>query len=230
MSARKQVTIGVKNIAPSVVADALLWVTRSSLVLRQLIYSSDVDKWVAPDMTRLARHITKGASLTDSGISEIAFQTEPYPILWAIRADGQLLGLTYETQEQVYAWFRVVTDGLIESVAVIGREDNEDQVWVIVNRTIGGATKRYIEYFMPHDFYSDIEDGFFVHSGISVEYPELVTNGSMEADSNWTSANTPETNERSSTRAYSGVILKTHFRLIGKFWGDITSDFRNGSE
>jgi len=69
--------------------------------------------------------------------------------------------------EKVFAWFRVVTDGLFESVAVISQDGEEDQVWVVVNRTIEGVTKRYVEYFMPHEFYSDIKQCFFVHSGLS---------------------------------------------------------------
>ena len=167
VSARKQTTIGVKDLSPVMVSDALLFVSRSGMVVHQFTYQFDVDKWQAPDMTRLSRHITKGDTLDESGISDLAFQAEPYPILWAIRADGELLGMTYNTSEQVFAWFRVVTDGSFESVAVISQEDQEDQVWVVVNRTIGGATKRYVELFSAHDIYSTIADAFFVHSGIT---------------------------------------------------------------
>ena len=37
----------------------------------------------------------------------------------------------------------------------------------MVKRTIGGATKRYIEYFSSFDFGSDVEDAFFVDSGLT---------------------------------------------------------------
>jgi len=108
-----------------------------------------------------------GTSVATSGIVDMSYQQEPIPILWAVRSDGVLLGFVCDVTEKVFAWFRVVTDGLFESVAVISQDGEEDQVWVVVNRTIEGVTKRYVEYFMPHEFYSDIKQCFFVHSGLS---------------------------------------------------------------
>jgi hypothetical protein len=40
---------------------------------------------------------------------------------------------------------------------------------MIVNRTIGGATKRYIEYIKSWDFGTDIEAAFFTDSGLSYD-------------------------------------------------------------
>jgi len=164
---KKQISAGVKNIEPQKVADALLWVTRSGRSVKQIVYSFETDKYIAPDMTRVSKHIAMGATLATSGIVDMDIQSEPLPILWAVRADGQLIGMTYEVQEEIYAWFRIVTDGSFESVAVISDENEEDQIWVIVNRTIGGSTKRYVEYFKPMEFFSQIKDCFFVHSGLT---------------------------------------------------------------
>ena len=168
-SAHKHVYIGVQDIQPQTVGDFIFWITRSGFSLRQLTFDLSTDKYRAPDMTRLARHITMGTSLAASGIVDMSYQQEPVPILWAIRADGQLLGFVCDVMEKVFAWFRVVTDGLFESVAVISQDGEEDQVWVVVNRTIGGVTKRYVEYFMAHEFYSQIKNCFFVHSGLSFD-------------------------------------------------------------
>ncbi|MFA5904888.1 MAG: hypothetical protein WC836_13210, partial [Desulfobacula sp.] len=167
ITAKKQVTVGSKNIEPEVVSDILLWVSGLGQSLQQFAFSFEKDKWVSLDMTRIAKHIAVGETLALSGFTDMDYQKEPLPILWCIRADGQLVGLTYETQEDVYAWFRVVTDGSFESVAVISQENEEDQVWVTVNRTIDGSTARYIEYFKPMNFYSQIKDAFFVHSGLT---------------------------------------------------------------
>jgi hypothetical protein len=167
VSAKKQISLGVKNVDCESVSDAILWVSRSGLSLRQLTYSWEADKYIAPDMTRIAKHIALGATLETSGIVDMDFQSEPLPVIWAVRADGQLLGMTYEIQEQIYAWFRVVTDGQFESVACISSENNEDQIWVIVNRKINGSDVRYVEYFKPMDFYSKLEDCFFLHCGLT---------------------------------------------------------------
>jgi hypothetical protein len=134
VDAKMEINIGAGGVAPQIVNDSIIWMTRVSRIVRLLLYEWGSDKWTAPDLTRVARHITMGPTAVESGILQTAYQKDPYPILWAIRADGQLLGMTYETQEQVYAWFRIVTDGKFESVAVVPRPNDEDRVWVVVNR------------------------------------------------------------------------------------------------
>ena len=167
ITAKKQGTKGVKNIAPEAVADAILWVTRAGTAVRQISYYYLTDKYESLDLTRIASHIAMGSTRALSGIEQLAFQREPLPILWAIRADGVLLGMTYEIQEKVYSWFRIVTDGEFESVAVVSEEDEEDEIWVIVKRTLASGDVRYIEYFKPYEFFADIGDAFFVHSGLT---------------------------------------------------------------
>jgi hypothetical protein len=55
----------------------------------------------------------------------------------------------------------------INSVAVIP-STSEDEVWVTVARLIDGEVKRYVERFKPRDF-GDIEDAFFVDSGLTYD-------------------------------------------------------------
>ena len=89
----------------------------------------------------------------------MAYQEEPNSIVWCVRADGQLLGFTYQREQQVTAWHRHIFGGsfgsgnaVCESVEVLPTDDSEYQVWVIVKRTINGATKRYVEYLHNLDF------------------------------------------------------------------------------
>ena len=44
---------------------------------------------------------------------------------------------------------------------------DEDQVWIIVQRNINGATKRFVEYLKPSDFGDDTGDAFYVDSGLT---------------------------------------------------------------
>ncbi|MCK5504211.1 MAG: hypothetical protein KAJ10_03570 [Thermodesulfovibrionia bacterium] len=175
VTAKKQGGTGAKNIAPLHVTDSIAWVDLSALRLNRLDYQFEADKFVSTNMTRLANHITQGDSEELSGIVEMAFQQSPIPIIWVVRADGVLIGMTYETQEEIYGWFRVVTDGEFESVAVISNGDEEDQIWVVVKRTIDGNTVRYMEYFKPMELFNQIEDSFFVHAGVSFDGGDPVT-------------------------------------------------------
>jgi len=57
-----------------------------------------------------------------------------------------LISVTFEREQDVIAWAQHTTDdGYFERVASIPAEDGSDHVWVVVRRTINGATKRYIE-------------------------------------------------------------------------------------
>jgi hypothetical protein len=149
----KQSNHGAANVDGIAVGNATLFLQRAKRKIRELAYNFDVDGYTAPDLTILAEHIT------ESGITQMAYQEEPNSIVWCVRADGQLLGFTYQREQQVTAWHRHILGGsfgsgnaVCESVEVLPTDDSEYQVWVIVKRTINGATKRYVEYLHNLDF------------------------------------------------------------------------------
>jgi len=160
---KRQSTWGSKNLQALLINDVVLFVQRAGTKVRELAYSFEKDGYVAPNLTILAEHITKG------GIVDMAYQQEPSALVWSIRADGYLLGMTYERTQDVVGWhphFTYNGDDLFESVAVIN-DTPEDQVWVVVNRTIEGETRRYVEYFKPWAWGNDTKDCFFVDSGLT---------------------------------------------------------------
>lgn len=55
---------------------------------------------------------------------------------------------------------------LVESVVSVPSA-SEDEVYMIVQRTINGSTKRYVEYMKNFDFGTDVSDAFFTDSGLS---------------------------------------------------------------
>jgi len=55
----------------------------------------------------------------------------------------------------------------VESLAIVPGDLDEDQVYMIVKRTINGSTARYVEYFSTFDFGTDVTDAFFVDSALS---------------------------------------------------------------
>ena len=61
----------------------------------------------------------------------------------------------------------ILTHAKVESVAVIDGDTDEDQVWVIVQRWINGAVRRYVEYFTPFDFSEDVTAFHYLDSGLS---------------------------------------------------------------
>ena len=168
VTASVQSTQGVSQLQPQLVNGSAIFVSRSARIVTFFVYNFTTNTWENNDLTRLNRTVTLGASDSTSGIAQTSFQVEPYPIFWAVRNDGQLIGLVFNTQDQVFAWFRVdmtAMGGMIESCAVISGANQEDQLCVVVNRTINGVTMRYVEYFMPQELFSQLSNAFFVHCG-----------------------------------------------------------------
>lgn len=168
VSAKQSTSHGSANTQAIRAAKAALYVQRAGRKLRELAYVYESDGFRSPDMTVLAEHITKG------GIKEIAYQQEPLSIVWAARNDGVLLGFTYEREQNVLGWHRHVFGGTaakVESVATIPEPNGAyEEAWMIVNRTIGGATKRYVEYMSKVWERGDVqEDAVYVDSALTYD-------------------------------------------------------------
>ncbi len=167
---RKYSNYGCINAEVVQVADVTLFAQRGARKVREFRYVGEVDVggYTAPDITVLAEHLTEG------GIKEFAFQQEPESIVWARRDDGTLLGLTYRREEEIVAWHKHVLGGVfgtgqarVESIISLPTDSGEDELYMIVKRTINGQTKQYVEVMKTFDFGNDTTSAFFVDSGLA---------------------------------------------------------------
>ena len=173
---------GRKQIQPVLVSSKALFVQRAGRKVIEYGYNFQEDGYLGFDMTRLASHVTFG------GITQMAFAQEANRVLWAVRTDGVLLGMSYNRDEDVIGWCRSVIGGafssgaaVVESVVSIPGDDgtasgqvkdstDRDEVWVIVKRTINSATKRYIEVIeREYETGHDQEDAYYVDSAITYD-------------------------------------------------------------
>jgi hypothetical protein len=226
---KKQSNHGAANVDAIAVGNATLFLQRAKRKIRELAYNFDVDGYIAPDMTILAEHISEG------GLTQMAYQQEPNQVIYAVRGDGELIGLTYQREQQVTAWHRHIFGGafgsgkaVCESVAVIPTDDTEYEVYVIVKRTINGATRRFVEYINNFDFTEtdnttfNFLDSALAYSGSAVttisgldhlegQTVSILANGATHPDK--TVSNGSITLDRSSTNVKVGLsyssILQT---------------------
>ena len=105
----RQTNYGAANVDAIQIANVTMFLQRAKRKVREMVYNYEVDGFIAPDMTILAEHITEG------GLTSFAYQQEPDSILWATRADGTLLGLTYQRNEKVVGWHRHILGGFSDS-------------------------------------------------------------------------------------------------------------------
>ena len=161
----EQSQYGSRSVIPVRVGTAVLFVQRAGRKLRELQYEFANDRFASTDLTVLSEHIT------ETGITDLVFQQEPHSIVWGCKADGELIGFTFNRNQDVLGWHRhpLGGDAVVECLEVIpSPQGTQDDLWMIVRRTINGQTKRYIER-LEEDFIesTDIEDAFFVDSGLS---------------------------------------------------------------
>lgn len=160
--------IGSAYIQPVQADTGTIFAQRARRKIQDIIYSFERDQLKPRDLTITSEHITK------TGVAEIKFQQEPINCIWMRRTDGLLIGYTYYPDESVFGAHRHLlggTDVKVKSISVIPSADtSRDELWMIVERTVNGTTRKYIEY-MERYYEDDIdkEDAFHVDSGLTYD-------------------------------------------------------------
>lgn len=153
---------GSSWVPPVVINSTVLYLQEKGARVRDLGYDFASDSYTGNDLSLMSEHL-----FDEFTITSMAYSQEPYSILWCVRDDGVLLGLTYQKEHKVWAWHQHKTNGLFESVAVV-TEGKRDVVYVTVNRTIQGSTVRYIERLHRRETLI-VEDCFYVDSGLTYD-------------------------------------------------------------
>lgn len=157
-------------VPPLVLNDTALYLQGRGQAVSSLNYSLEADGLASDDLTLWSSHLFRDYAITDW-----AYQKLPDSMVWAVREDGALLGLTYLRKQDVIAWHQHETDGFVESVTCVP-EGSEDAVYLVVRRIINGATKRYIERLHTRDIpliagtsKRDVAQAYFVDCGLSYQ-------------------------------------------------------------
>lgn len=153
---------GSATVRPVVVGNSAVYVQARGTRVSSFGYSINADGFASDDLTLFSAHLFRGRELTN-----VAYQKIPDSIVWYVRDDGILLGLTYLPEQQLVGWHWHDTDGFVESIACVP-EGGEDALYMVVRRTINGVQKRYIERMATRQI-TTIEDAFFVDCGLTYD-------------------------------------------------------------
>ncbi|WP_223528401.1 hypothetical protein [Pseudomonas sp. A-RE-23] len=153
---------GSAIVPPVVVGNSAVYVQARGSRVSSFGYSLEADGFAAGDLTLFSAHLFRGYELTS-----VAYQKIPDSIVWYVRDDGKLLGMTYLPEQQLVGWHWHDTDGFVESIACIP-EGQEDALYMVVRRTVNGNQKRYVERMATRQVLS-IEDAFFVDCGLTYD-------------------------------------------------------------
>jgi hypothetical protein len=159
---KPQSYVGCSEVAPLAIDTTVLFAAARGGHVRELGFNNDAGGWITGDLSLRCPHRFDNKTIVDA-----AFSLSPYPIAWFVSSAGNLLSLTYVPEQNIGAWASHDTDGVFESCCVVA-EDDEDVLYVVVQRTINASTKRYIERLASRQFEA-LEDAFFVDSGLSYD-------------------------------------------------------------
>lgn len=154
---------GSADVEPVRIDLQALYVQRGAREVREFSYVFESDGYKSPSMSQLASHI--GAV----PFVKLDYAATPHSIVWALRADGSIVGLTYNRDENVVGWHRHDLAGaVVESATVVPQRDGlQDSLWLAVKRRIGDQDVRYIERLTRFwDFDMTLDDAHFVDSGL----------------------------------------------------------------
>ena len=174
---------GSADLAPLVVGNNALYVQARGAIVRDLTFDIAVDGYRGNDLTIFSAHLFEGHSIVDW-----AFQQIPHSIVWAVRDDGVLLGLTYVREHEMWAWHRHdFSDGTVLNCTVVP-EGDEDVLYLTVSRVINSRTVVYIERFHTRQVDADnVEDSIFMDSALSYDgWNTTATTMTISGGTNWT--------------------------------------------
>ena len=140
ISVRPQSYIGASTVQPQIINTNLLYAAARGGHVRELSYDYTAGGYITGDISIRAPHLFT----EDNVVVDMALTKSPDPVLWCVRQDGVLLGLSYVPEQKIAAWFEYKTDGAFESAAVV-QEGLNDYLYAVVRRTVNGQTRRFVE-------------------------------------------------------------------------------------
>lgn len=131
------------------------YIQRGGVTLRTIRYDVGNDGYETYDMCLNAEQIG------ESRLTRTVVQQGRPDIVWVLREDGILCGMTIAGPENVAGWHRQKVGGTnakVIDIAVLPRPDKSDQLWAVIERTVNGATRRSVEVLADDVVFQDPED------------------------------------------------------------------------
>jgi hypothetical protein len=183
INANQQSYYGSSDLRPIIIDGTVLFVQARGATVRSLSFDDTISGYRGGDMTIFSTHLFESFTIVDW-----AYQSIPNSVVWAVRSDGVLLGLTYIREHDIWAWHQhEFENGTVENVSVIP-EGDEDFLYLVIKRTINGETRRYVER-MASRFVSTatISDAKFMDSYLAYDGTNTTAiNMTLSGGTDWT--------------------------------------------
>ena len=141
-----QTAYGSKRINPVAVGGSYMFIQRTGKAVREFVFNFDVEAYDSASLTLLSPNIVNDP--VDLQVQR-GTTADDATYVYLTNSDGSLAVYNSAKSEEVAAWSKWTTDGNFKSCAVV-----LDELYVLVERTIGGSSAYYIEKASP-DSYTD---------------------------------------------------------------------------
>jgi len=138
---------GVSSRKPVDAYGDAVFETQNRQAVQATVFDGNSGAFNIDDITLTADHVC------NSPVKQLAWQSEPYGVVWVLHEDGTLWGCTYSSRQGLAAWHRHTLGGTavaIETIGVMSDTDDHgeqyDRLYLAVSRTVDGETVRFLEY------------------------------------------------------------------------------------
>jgi len=147
---QKETRHGSSKVRPVSLDGTVIFVERedpgdasTGRIVRQFVFNDTEQSFNAPNISVFSQHL-----VNDPVAMDIRSSTESHPsnYLYMVNSDGTCAVLNSLREQSLLAWTLFETQGSFEDVAVSG-----NKTFFVVNRTINGATVRYLEVLNPNN-------------------------------------------------------------------------------
>lgn len=159
---KPQSKYGTSDVPACVIGESAIFIQKQGSKIRDLGYKFEKDGFRGTEISVWADHLVEGYTF-----SRIDYMSAPWPVLWFVRDDGNVVGCTYMPEQEITGWHPHDTDGsILDACCLPG--DSETETYMLVQRTIDGEIVQYIEQLAPTR-YDDRVDYFYLDSGLTYD-------------------------------------------------------------
>ena len=195
VNVQKQVAIGSEPFPVIQVENKTIIIKKLGREINSLSYEFASDGYGVNNLSLFSEHLG-----TRSTFKQIVYTETPNKIFWVTHQDGGLSSVTYLPNQDVVGWAEHRIGGTDTKIIEMGSLPStiQDRLYLVVERTIDGETKRYLE-FITDDFNQDnkedakYSDSLYTYSGDSTstitgldhlegEVVSILANGNIHPD------------------------------------------------
>ncbi len=148
ISVRQIATVGSSSVVDPVrMQQAVAYMSKTNKRLQFIQYNFDAKDYRSFDILEHGEHLLQPVA------TRMAFQDEPFDILWVDREDGDFVSITLKKEEGVVGGAVHTLGGTaatVEDIITIPAEDNDsDVVYMVVQRTVNSTDAQFVEHITP---------------------------------------------------------------------------------